>query len=232
MFTGIIEETGRVGAIRVTTDGARLTVEASRVLERTNEGDSIAVDGTCLTVTSKTTRSFNVDMAPETLAKTTLGDLSVGDEVNLERSLTPDARLGGHFVQGHVDSTGTIRGFRRDGDSLRVVIGLSANLMRYLAPKGYVAIDGVSLTVVDVLEDGFSVMLVPYTMRHITLPQKSVGHRVNVEVDILAKYVERAIGAGHGGVRANPSTATSIGSDTTLPRGGITQSFLEEHGYG
>ncbi len=178
MFTGIVEETGRVGAIRVTMDGARLTVEASRVLGGTKKGDSIAVDGTCLTVTSMTVRSFDVDMAPETLSKTTLGDLSVGDGVNLERSLTPDARLGGHFVQGHVDSTGTIRGFRRDGDSLRVVIGLSPDLMRYLAPKGYVAIDGVSLTVVDVLEDGFSIMLVPYTMQHITRKvRRTAGER-------------------------------------------------------
>lgn len=232
MFTGIIEEMGRVDAIRVTTDGAKLTVEASGVLGGTKKGDSIAVDGTCLTVTSMTARSFDVDMAPETLSKTTLGDLSVGDQVNLERSLTPDARLGGHFVQGHVDSTGTIRGFRRDGDSVRVVIGVSADLMRYLAPKGYVAIDGVSLTVVDVFEGGFSIMLVPYTMRHITLPRKSVGERVNVEVDILAKYVERAIGAAHRGAPSGSPGHENVGSDPVAPRNSLTKSFLEEHGYG
>lgn len=193
MFTGIIEEKGRVGAIRVTADGASMTVEASRVLCDTKNGDSISVNGTCLTVTSLSTGSFDVDMAPETLSKTNLGELVVGDEVNLERSLTPDARLGGHFVQGHVDSTATIRELRRDGDSLRVEIGLSGKLLRYLAPKGYVAVDGVSLTIIDVLEDGFTVMLVPYTMKHITLPEKSIGQSVNVEVDILAKYVARAL---------------------------------------
>ena len=196
MFTGIIEEIGRVAAIRVTPDGATMTVEASRVLGDTRQGDSIAVNGTCLTATSLSESSFDVDMAPETLSKTNLGNLKAGDALNLERSLTPQARMGGHFVQGHVDATGTIRSMQPDGDSLRVGIGLPEQLMRYLAPKGYVAVDGVSLTVVDVLDDGFTVMLVPYTMSHITLPGKSVGDSVNIEVDILAKYVERALGPG------------------------------------
>lgn len=198
MFTGIVEETGRIAAIRVTADGASMTVEASGVLEETRPGDSIAVDGTCLTVTSMDATTFMVDMAPETLSRTNLGDLGVGDEVNLERSLTPGSRMGGHFVQGHVDATGTIREVRADGDSLRVEIGLQADLMRYLAPKGYVAVDGVSLTVVDVLPEGFTIMLVPYTMKHVTLPGKPVGERVNIEVDILAKYVERALVARDG----------------------------------
>lgn len=224
MFTGIIEETGRIGAIRTSADGAKMTVRANRVLGGTKEGDSIAVNGTCLTVTALSGGSFDVDMAPETLSRTNLGDLAVGDAVNLERSLTPDARLGGHFVQGHVDSTGTLRSMRRDGESLRVEISLSEDLVRYLAPKGYVAVDGVSLTVVNVRDDGFSIMLVPYTLEHITLPDKTIGESVNVEVDILAKYVERMLGLKGADVPSVPES-----SDRSL---GISKSFLEENGYG
>ncbi|NNF04806.1 MAG: riboflavin synthase, partial [Rhodothermales bacterium] len=171
--------------------------------QETRPGDSIAVNGTCLTVTALDSGSFDVDMAPETLSRTNLGDLDARHEVNLERSLTPGSRLGGHFVQGHVDATGTIRSVLSDGDSLRLEIGLQPDLMRYLAPKGYVAVDGVSLTVVDVLDDGFTVMLVPYTMQHVTLPGKSVGGSVNIEVDILAKYVERALVGRYAPEKAN-----------------------------
>jgi riboflavin synthase len=174
--------------------GWSLTVKARTVLEGTRLGDSLAVNGACLTVTTFTGDRFTVGLSPETLRRTNLGALRPGDAMNLERSLTMSGRVGGHFVQGHVDGTGEVRAFRPEGDSLWVTVGAAPDLLRYIVPKGYIAVDGVSLTVVDVFPDAFTFMLVDYTQQRITLPRKPVDGRVNLEVDILGKYVEKFIG--------------------------------------
>eukprot|EP00455_Lapot_gusevi_P055628 TRINITY_DN9065_c0_g1_i1.p1 TRINITY_DN9065_c0_g1~~TRINITY_DN9065_c0_g1_i1.p1 ORF type:complete len:240 (+),score=72.10 TRINITY_DN9065_c0_g1_i1:88-807(+) len=207
MFTGIVEEMGRVISLTganntqwsnnpddnkdVAPDGWVMVVEASVVLQGVNLGDSIAVNGVCLTVTSFTENSFTVGLSPETLRCTNLGDLQAGQPVNLERSLTPHSRMGGHFVQGHVDGTGVISNFRPDGDSLFVTITAAPKLVKYVVRKGYIAVDGTSLTVVDVGADWFSFMLVAYTQQKIVVPKKQVGDRVNLEVDIMGKYIEK-----------------------------------------
>ncbi len=197
MFTGLVEEIGTVAAIGANRDSRGdhfdLTVNASTAIDGGALGDSIAVNGVCLTVTALGETSFTVGLAPETLARTNLGALKTGDGVNLERSLLPSTRMGGHFVQGHVDGTGTITAFRPDRDALWATIAVDPALMRYIAPKGYIAIDGTSLTVVDTGEDWFNVTLIDYTQQKIVLPRKKPGDTVNLEVDILAKYLERLI---------------------------------------
>lgn len=203
MFTGIVEEVGITESLSEIAGGWSLTVKARTVLEDTRLGHSIAVNGACLTVTALADDRFTVGLSPETLRRTNLGDLRPGDSVNLERSLTTNGRIGGHFVQGHVDGMGEARAFRPEGDSLWVTIGAAPELLRYIVPKGYIAVDGVSLTVVDVLPDAFTFMLVAYTQQHITLPSKSAPSRVNLEVDILGKYVEKFIGEAHYAARRN-----------------------------
>lgn len=217
MFTGIVEELGRVRDCRRDGEGYTLSVDCSTVLEGTILGDSIAVNGVCLTVTAIDSTGFVTGLAPETRNRTALESLKKGSPVNLERSVTPSTRMGGHFVQGHVDGTGSIREFRKDEDALWVTIAAPAELMRYIVVKGYITLDGTSLTVVDVGNDWFSVTLVAYTQSHIVMPSKSCGELVNIEVDVLGKYVERLLQQG-----AIASGAQSIG---------ITDELLKEHGY-
>lgn len=192
MFSGIVEETGRVLELHL-KEPLRLRVACQRVLEGTQLGDSIAVNGVCLTVDALDEGSFTVGLMPETLRRTNLGGLQVGDEVNLERSLRFDGRVGGHFVQGHVDATGTILDRWPDGGALWLKIGIPRDLARYVVPKGCIAVDGVSLTVVEALEDAFTVSLVYHTQQKVTLARKQVGELVNLEVDMLGKYVERLL---------------------------------------
>ena len=215
MFTGLIEEIGAVAAIRRSEKSFDLTISARTVLDGVRIGDSIAVNGVCLTATHYDAQGFTVGLSPETLKRTNLGDLKQGDPVNLERSLLPSTRLGGHFVQGHVDATGRIKSFRPDQDALWLTIETDPALMRYIVTKGYIAVDGTSLTVVDTGADWFNVTLIDYTQSKIALPLKRPGDRVNLEVDILAKYVERMI-RPDGAARA----------DT-----GLTNKFLSEHGF-
>lgn len=194
MFTGIVEEMGHVRSCAEQPDGGfTLAIDASVVLEGTALGDSISVNGVCLTVTALNATGFTTGLAPETRARTNLDTLQKGTPVNLERSVTPSTRMGGHFVQGHVDTTGLITEFKPDADALWVHIEVPSDLMRYIVTKGYVAIDGTSLTVVDVGENWFNVTLVAYTQAHIVLPQRAVGDTVNIEVDVLGKYVERLV---------------------------------------
>lgn len=195
MFTGIVEELGEVQALSEVEGGTRLAVHGRLACEETQPGDSIAVNGVCLTVTALEGPLLTFGVAPETLSRTNLGDLKAGESVNLERSLTPQGRMGGHFVQGHVDGTGRLAELQPDGDSLRVRVEAPPELLHYLVPKGYVAVDGSSLTVIDVLADSFTFMLVAYTQQHIALPGRPPGSRVNVEVDILAKYAEKFLQA-------------------------------------
>lgn len=193
MFTGIVEEVGRVQRLWQSADSWQLRIAAASVLADVQLGHSIAINGTCLTVTEFTPQSFTVGLSPETLRRTNLGELLTDAEVNLERSLAANGRIGGHFVQGHVDGTGVITKKQPEGDSLWLTIDPAPDLLRLIVPKGYVAIDGTSLTVVDVTSKHFTFMLVAYTQTHITLPRKPIGDRVNIEVDILGKYVKSLV---------------------------------------
>jgi len=217
MFTGIVEELGTVRECRRDGDGFALSINCSTVLEGTILGDSIAVNGVCLTVTELDSKGFVTGLAPETRKRTNLDALVSGSDVNLERSVTPSTRMGGHFVQGHIDTTGTIKSFKKDEDALWVAITAPSDVMRYIVTKGYITLDGTSLTVVDVGTDWFSVTLVAYTQAHIIMPQKCVGDRINIEVDVLGKYVERLI--QHGAAQ------------TPAPSSNITPEFLQENGY-
>ena len=207
MFTGIVEELGRVVRLETVEDSARLTVEAPTVTQDVSLGDSVSVNGCCLTVTAVHGSTFTADLMAETLTRTTLGSQAPGDPVNLERALRASDRLGGHIVQGHVDATAEVldRSHSEHWDLLRV--GLPQEIARYVAVKGSVALDGVSLTVVDVVDDAsptpgagasLSVGLIPETLRRTTLGTRRPGERVNLEVDVMAKYAERLLGARLG----------------------------------
>jgi riboflavin synthase len=198
MFTGLIEEKGTIAAVDDLGDSVRLTIRGPLVVSDAQHGDSIAVSGVCLTVMGQDTDTFEADVMKESLDKTSLGDLRVGDEVNLERATKAGARLGGHIVQGHVDGTGRILDRTPSVHWEVVRIALPPELAKYLVAKGSVTVDGTSLTVVEVVDaDGpwFSVSLIPTTLAETTLGTKGPGDRVNLEVDILAKYVERRLGA-------------------------------------
>ena len=203
MFTGLVEEKGTITAIEQLGDSVRLTISGPIVTSDAQHGDSISVNGCCLTVMAQGDGTFAADVMQESLDKTSLGDLAVGDEVNLERATKAGARLGGHIVQGHVDGTGTILD-RTPSEHWEIVrIALPVELAKYLVDKGSITVDGTSLTVVEVVdrqesstgEPWFSVSLIPTTLSDTTLGSKSPGDRVNLEVDILAKYVERLLGA-------------------------------------
>jgi riboflavin synthase len=192
MFTGIIEELGTVAAC-----GTRLVVRCSTVLDDAQEGSSIAVNGVCLTALDLTAGSFASDLAPETLARTNLGDLRVGSRVNLERPVTPLTRLSGHIVQGHVDGTGDLIALDELGDgNWWLKVKAPAGLDRYMVHKGSIAIDGISLTIATLDSEVLGVTIIPHTYSNTTLGSRRVGQRVNLEVDVLAKHVEKLIQSG------------------------------------
>jgi riboflavin synthase len=207
MFTGIIEERGKV--IELTPAG-KLKVEAGRVLEGTDIGESIAVSGVCLTVVEMTGSSFTVDVMPETLARSILGSLRPGDPVNLERALQANGRLGGHLVNGHVDGVGTIRSRKPLGNAVLFDVEVDSEVARYIVGKGSVTVDGISLTVVEARASGFSVSIIPHTLSETTLDEARPGAKVNVEVDIIAKYVEAFLARRSG----------QTGIEEALARGG------------
>lgn len=206
MFTGIIEELGKV----TSAQAGKLVITASDVLPGIERGGSIAVNGVCLTVTDFNNNSFSVDVMPETLKRTNLGLLSAGDKVNLERPVALGERLGGHLVQGHVDDTGRIASVIWEGEAMLVRFDAPPEVMRFTVEKGFIAIDGVSLTITTKDASSFWVSVVDYTRKHTTLGSKQVGDPVNLEVDIIAKYVEQ-LSQAH--------------------RTGITADFLQEHGF-
>jgi riboflavin synthase len=206
MFTGIVEE---IGTIREATP-YRLLIEAKKVLEGTRVGDSMAVNGVCLTVTSQSDSTFGVDIMPETLRRSNLGSLCNGDGVNVERALEFGGRLGGHLVLGHVDDVGTVVMLTHEEYARVMRISASARLMLYIAEKGFIAVDGVSLTVVDLNQYSFDVSLVAYTLEHTTLGARRPGDVVNLEADVIAKYLQRL---------------------KEGPREGLTLSFLQEYGF-
>lgn len=193
MFTGIVEELGVVEALVDQGDAIRLTVRGPHVTLDAGLGDSIAVNGCCLTVAERDQETFTADVMRETLDKTSLGVLAVGDRVNLERAVTPQTRLGGHIVQGHVDGTGKVVS-RTPSEHWEVVeVSLPADLARYVVAKGSITVDGISLTVVEVRPQSFTVSLIPETLARTTLGTKQPGEPVNLEVDVIAKYVERLL---------------------------------------
>ncbi|XP_039115762.1 riboflavin synthase [Dioscorea cayenensis subsp. rotundata] len=203
LFTGIVEEMGEVLHLGPNdTGGIELQISAKTVLSGVHLGDSIAVNGTCLTVSSFDPEAshFTVGLSPETLRKTSLFGISPGDSVNLERALQPISRMGGHFVQGHVDGTGEIVSMVPEGDSLWVKVRAPPEIVRYVVPKGFITVDGTSLTVVGVYDEEccFDFMLVAYTQQKVVIPLKKVGEKVNLEVDILGKYVEKLLKCGIG----------------------------------
>jgi len=207
VFTGIIEETGSVTSARPES----LVIAAGQVLTGMGLGDSIAVNGVCQTVTHIDAGSFTVDIMPETIRRTNLGLLSSGDEVNLERPLALGGRLGGHLVQGHVDASGKATAITWEGKTMLVRLEAPPEVMRYVVEKGFIAVDGISLTVVSKDAGSFQVSVVDYTRQHTTLGRRRVGDLVNLEVDIIAKYVEQLSPAARGS--------------------GITANFLGEHGF-
>ena len=196
MFTGIVEEVGRIKAIRRGNGGAVLEIEAVKVLEGTRVGDSIATNGVCLTVTGMGAGSFDADVMPETLRRSNLGDLRPGDRVNLERALRLDSRLGGHLVAGHVDGTGVVSDRRQEDNAVWFTVVAAPEILRYVIEKGSIAVDGVSLTVAYVDEAVFKVSVIPHTQEETTLLGKRVGAVVNLENDLIAKYVEKFAGGG------------------------------------
>lgn len=191
MFTGIVETVGTVTAIEHTGELARLTVEAGAIVDGVRVGDSVSINGGCLTVTHCAGERLSFDAIRETLEKTALGDLEVGAHVNLERAMRADDRLDGHIVQGHVDGVGRVREWVRDGADVRLYVDCGPEIRGYLVEKGSVAIDGVSLTVVEVTDRGFDVALIPHTLEVTTLSERRPDDRVNLEADVLGKYVKR-----------------------------------------
>lgn len=215
MFTGIIEELGVLRAVRRGAGSAQLVISAKKILEDTRVGDSISVNGVCLTAVSFTSSEFTADVMAETLAKTNLSSLNVGDRVNLERALRLGDRLGGHLVSGHIDGTGTVAKLEKHDIATLLTIEAPPEVMRYIIKKGSVAIDGVSLTVVDFKRGSFQVSLIPHTAHLTTLGFKKVGDTVNLEADIVGKYIEKLMD-----FYGNKNRESKISMD-----------FLAEHGF-
>ena len=206
MFTGIVEEIGKI----ISASTTRLVIAAPKVIEGTNPGDSIAVNGVCLTITDFDRASFTVDVMPETLQRTNLGLLKSGDGVNLERPTALGGKVGGHLVQGHVDDTGRIIALEWEGEALLLQFETPPEVLRYTVPKGFIAVDGISLTITEKNSNSFRVSVVEYTRQNTTLGSRKKGDVVNLEVDIIAKYVAQF---------TQPQT------------GGLTAEFLIEHGF-
>ena len=193
VFTGIVEETGRVTSVPAPGRAGRLAIKASRVLEGTRIGDSIAVNGVCLTATELLADGFAADVMPQTLSHSNLGALRAGSPVNLERAMAADGRFGGHIVSGHIDGTGTVRRVRRDQNAVRFTIGAPAGIMALIVAQGSIAVDGISLTVADLYDDAFEVSVIPHTAAETTLGSHRPGSTVNLENDVVGKYVQRLL---------------------------------------
>lgn len=211
MFTGIIQTTGTVKAIQIKDNFARIAIDHNGSLSGINMGDSIAVDGACLTVVKISPSGFEADISGETLLLTTLGSVKPDRKVNLEKSLAPATPMGGHFVTGHVDGTGLLRRKTAEGGFAMLNFEIPDALKGQIAKKGSVAVDGISLTIADVIDSGFTVAVIPHTLQNTTLSLKQEGEKVNIETDILAKYVERFL--------------------LTYKKYGISEDFLKEHGF-
>lgn len=216
MFTGIVEEMGQIRSIVRGASSAVLSIEANLILEDLKIGDSVAVNGVCLTATSIGAGGFTADVMHETLNRSSLGALQKGSHVNLERAMLANGRFGGHIVSGHIDGTGTIGSIQKDDNALWYTILADAKLLRYIVEKGSVTIDGISLTVADVQSDRFAVSLIPHTAKVTVLGEKRTGDIVNLETDIIGKYVEKLL---------------KLAEEDTKQKSGITMEFLAENGF-
>lgn len=215
MFTGIIEETGTIKAIQITGNSAVLTIKAKKVLEGSKTGDSIAVDGVCLTATTIGADYFTADVMAETMRRSSLGALQKGSIVNLERAMAAEGRFGGHIVSGHVDAMGTIEAIASEANAVWYTIGADKKTLHYIVEKGSITIDGISLTVAYVDEKCFKVSIIPHTRQETNLSQKKVGDNVNLECDIIGKYVEKLL--------------TPV--EEEKKESNITEEFLKKYGF-
>jgi riboflavin synthase len=238
MFTGIVEETGSIKKIIGQQVSGYIEVKAHKVLEGTQIGDSIAVNGVCLTVTRLQGDSFVADVMAETLRKTNLGGLPIGAKVNLERAMAANGRFGGHIVSGHIDGTGTIQSLQPEGNAVWVTIAAPVSILHLIVNKGSIAIDGISLTVAYVDDTVFKVSVIPHTGEETTLLHRRPGDIVNLENDVIGKYVEKLLSpydndATGGSPTSSLSTPASqtFGGNQGKSSGGITMDFLTEHGY-
>ena len=216
MFTGIIEEVGVIKNINIGAKSAVITIQANTVMEDIHLGDSIAMNGVCLTVTSFDKNSYSVDVMHETLRRTNLGALKGGSRVNLERAMAADGRFGGHIVAGHVDGTGVITSMKQDDNAVWIDIETDASVLKYIVEKGSITIDGISLTVAQVDSRSFAVSVIPHTGMHTTLLEKKPGDSVNLETDMIGKYVEKLLG---------------YQEQEQKPKSNITMEFLMENGF-
>ncbi|MDD7113562.1 MAG: riboflavin synthase [Lachnospiraceae bacterium] len=216
MFTGIIEEVGVIKNIKMGAKSAVITIQAKTVMEDIHLGDSIAMNGVCLTVTSFDKNSYSVDVMHETLRRTNLGELKGGSRVNLERAMAADGRFGGHIVAGHVDGPGVITSMKQDDNAVWITIETDASVLKYIVDKGSITIDGISLTVAEVDSRSFAVSVIPHTGVHTTLLEKKPGDTVNLETDMVGKYVEKLLG---------------YKEQEQKPKSNITMEFLMEHGF-
>lgn len=217
MFTGIVEEIGKISDIKKSVKSYRLQISASKVLENTKIGDSIAVNGICLTVTDMSDSLFSADVMAETVRRTSLSQLKRGDSVNLERAMAADGRFGGHIVSGHIDGTGIISDFTKEDNAVWVTVSAEKNILKYIVEKGSVAIDGISLTVAVVSDGFFKVSVIPHTQNETTLLMKKTGDSVNLECDIIGKYVEKMLGFNN--------------NSDTQKKSGISMDFLSRQGF-
>ena len=225
IFTGIVEETGKIESVANGNKSAIITIIADKVLKGTKIGDSIAVNGVCLTVTSISGNKFTADVMAETIRRSSLGTLKHGSKVNLERAMAADGRFGGHIVSGHIDGTGVIRSLEREDNAVWVEIETPDKLLKYIVEKGSIAIDGISLTVEKLTDDSFSVSVIPHTGEETTLLAKKPGDIVNLENDIVGKYVERLM-------NFNTSQKSPFDNKTaTSTKSNITMDFLTENGF-
>lgn len=216
MFTGIIEEIGTIKSIKKGEKSSVLTIKGPKVVQGTRIGDSISTNGVCLTVTKIENDSFETDVMSESLKRTTIGELTSGSSVNLERALSLETRLGGHMVSGHIDGTGKIKAFRQDDNAVWVTVEASTDVLRYIIEKGSIAIDGVSLTVVLVDDQSFQVSIIPHTSEETVLLTKQPGDKVNLECDMIGKYVEKLLG---------------LSSKEPIKETNVTHGFLKENGF-
>ncbi|WP_350454036.1 riboflavin synthase [Slackia heliotrinireducens] len=223
MFTGIVEEMGTVRRVLPGARAGKITIGASKVLGGTQIGDSIAVNGVCLTVVEMGADSFVADVMPETLSKSGLGQLKTGDKVNLQRAMAADGRFGGHIVSGHIDGTGRIAEMRPDQNAVRVRISAPAGILALIVEKGSIAIDGISLTVASVSATDFQVSLIPHTGEETTLLKKRAGDIVNLENDVVGKYVQKLLGSALG----KPAEQAPLQKASS----GMTVEFLQKYGF-
>ena len=222
MFTGIIEEKGKIKAIKRGAASSVLKIEGSIIFDDLRIGDSVAVNGVCLTATKIEGGTFEADVMHETLSRTGLGSLRPGSSVNLERAMAADGRFGGHIVSGHIDGQGTVRDIKRDDNAIWYYIEAPAEIMRYIVEKGSIAIDGISLTVAKVTDTTFAVSIIPHTAAETTLSERKTGDKVNLENDIIGKYVEKLAG---------PYTGGAGGSGSGSGSGGLTMEKLINAGF-